>query len=114
MPASTQASGRNRCDAGRHWKIALCSLSTGTSVAPPSRAVSTSSAPASTSDSLLASRIRLPARAAASVDDSPAAPTIAATTVSQPSPDTSASSAAAPACATVGRPASRRPSRSAG
>ncbi|HZL95848.1 MAG TPA: hypothetical protein VFB99_19480, partial [Vicinamibacterales bacterium] len=33
--------------------------------------------PASTSDSLLASSRRFPARAAASVDDNPAAPTIA-------------------------------------
>ena len=72
-----------------------------------------SSAPASTSDSLLASSRRLPARAAASVDGRPAAPTIAATTVSQASPATSASSASSPACAWVARPASRRPSRSA-
>ncbi len=68
---------------GRHWKIALCSLSIGTMVAPPSCAARISSSPASTSDSLLASSRRLPARAAASVDGRPAAPTMAATTVSQ-------------------------------
>ena len=54
--------------AGRHWKIALCSLSIGMSVAPPARADSIRSGPASTSDSLFASSTRLPARAAASVE----------------------------------------------
>ena len=98
--------------AARHWNTALCSLSIGTMRAPPSRAACISSSPASTSDSLLASSRRLPARAAARVEDNPAAPTIAATTLSQASPATSASSAASPACASVGRLASRRPSRS--
>src|SRR3546814_6706107 len=60
--------------------------------APASRAVATSSSPARTSDSLLASNRRLPARAAARVEGRPAAPTIAATTVSQASPSTSATS----------------------
>src|SRR3546814_1694312 len=67
----------------RHWKIALCSLSIGTMQAPPSRAAAISSSPASTSDSLLASSRRLPARAAARVESSPAAPTMAATTRSE-------------------------------
>ena len=69
--------------------MALCSLSIGTMVAPPRARGRISSSPASTSDSLFASSRRLPARAAASVDGRPAAPTIAATTVSQTSLDTS-------------------------
>ena len=97
----------------RHWKIALCSLSIGTMVAPCACAACISSSPASTSDSLFASSRRLPARAAASVDDRPAAPTMAATTLSQASPATSDSKASAPACASVSSPASLRPSRKA-
>ena len=54
-----------RVSDGRHWKIALCSLSTGSSVAPASRAALISSGPAITSDSLLAISRRLPALAAA-------------------------------------------------
>ena len=96
-----------------HWNTALCSLSIGTMVAPAAWAACMSSSPASTSDSLLASNRRLPACAAASVDDSPAAPTIAATTLSQASPAASASNAASPACAWVSSPASRSPSRNA-
>ena len=57
--------------AGRHWKIALCSLSIGISVAPPSRTACMNSGPDITSDSLFASRTRLPARAAASVERKP-------------------------------------------
>jgi hypothetical protein len=69
---------------GRHWKIALCSLSIGTIFALRGAATSCiSKAPASTSDSLFASSMRLPARAAARVEFSPAAPTMAAITVSQ-------------------------------
>ena len=68
---------------GRHWKIALCSLSIGSSVAPPSRTRRIEQQrPAITSASLLASSSRLPARAAASVERRPAAPTIAAITAS--------------------------------
>src|SRR5690606_19367477 len=97
--------------ARRHWNTALCSLSIGTMVAPASRAAAITSSPASTSDSLLASSRRLPARAAARVEPRPAAPTIAATTVSQSSPAASASIACAPPCAVVARPASRSPAR---
>ncbi len=53
----------------------------GSSVAPDSRTVRMSSGPAITSDSLLASNNRLPARAAASVEGNPAAPTMAAMTL---------------------------------
>ena len=50
---------------GRDWKIAECSLSMGSSVAPPSRTACMNSSPPTTSASLLASSRRLPARAAA-------------------------------------------------
>ena len=98
----------------RHWNTALCSLSIGTICAPEARAAAITSSPASTSDSLLASSRRLPARAAARVEASPAAPTIAATTVSHSGPATRLSSAGWPAWARVASPAAARPSRSAG
>src|SRR5437588_12981924 len=44
----------------RHWKIALCSLSTGSSVAPAAVAASVISAPAVTSASLFASATTRP------------------------------------------------------
>jgi hypothetical protein len=69
-----------RAPAGRHWNMALCSLSIGSRVAPLARTASINSGPDITSDSLLASNRRLPARAAASVERKPAAPTIAAMT----------------------------------
>ena len=62
--------------------MALCSLSTGSSSAPPSRTASIKILPALTSASLFASNNRFPARAAASAADRPAKPTIAAITVS--------------------------------
>jgi hypothetical protein len=62
--------------------MALCSLSMGRSTAPEERTASMSNGPAMTRDSLLASNSRLPARAAASVERKPAAPTIAAMTQS--------------------------------
>ena len=64
--------GRSRC--------ARCR--SGSSVAPDARTARISSGPAMTSDSLLASSRRLPARAAASVERRPAAPTMAAMTLS--------------------------------
>src|SRR5213082_3308588 len=66
----------------RHCSTALCSESIGTISPPPSRAVRVTSSPAITSVSLLASATRLPALRAASVASSPAAPTIAFTTIS--------------------------------
>ncbi len=56
-----------RACAGGHWKMALCSLSTGSSVAPDALAALMSSGPAITSDSLFASNRRLPASTAANV-----------------------------------------------
>ena len=67
-PHARAAPRPRACLGGRHWKIALCSLSIGSSVAPEARTRCSSSGPAMTSDSLLASSRRLPARAAASVD----------------------------------------------
>ena len=51
----------------RHWKMALCSESTGTISAPVSRAAAITSSPAHTSVSLLASAMRFLAMMAASV-----------------------------------------------
>ena len=51
----------------KHWKIALCSLSTGTISAPYFSAASTTSSPAQTSVSLFASAIRFFFSIAASV-----------------------------------------------
>ena len=65
-----------------HWKTALCSLSTGSSVAPPSRTACMNNGPDITSASLFASMMRLPALAAARLERRPAAPTIAAMTAS--------------------------------
>ena len=59
------------------WKIAECSLSTGRMLAPCRCAVSSSSAPAQTSDSLLASASVVPCDNAAMPGASPAAPTMA-------------------------------------
>ena len=64
-----------------HWRTALCSESTGTISPPPSRAAWATSSPAITNVSLLASATRLPARNAASVASSPAAPTMPFTTM---------------------------------
>ncbi len=93
---------------GRHWKMALCSLSIGMSVAPPERADSISSGPATTSDSLFASSTRLPERAAASVDGSPAAPTMAAMTASTSGPEAQSLSASGPQRTSTGEPATRK------
>ena len=76
-PGARRPAGTN---AGRDWKMALFSRSIGTSSAPWRRAAATRSGPAQSSDSLLASRPRRPARAAASVGSRPAAPTMAAMT----------------------------------
>ncbi len=67
---------------GSAWKIALCSESIGSSSAPLAAMASMNSWPETTRVSLLASRMRLPACAAASVAGRPAAPTIAAIRVS--------------------------------
>ena len=70
----------------RHWKMALCSLSTGSRVGTPfstGHSFITSSPPA-TRVSLLARRILLPARRAAIVTSSPATPTMDTITSSAP------------------------------
>ena len=72
---------------GRHWKMAECSLSMGSNVAPPSRTVCMNNPPPTTRASLLASSNRLPARAAARQGARPAAPTMAAITASTSSCD---------------------------
>ena len=80
-PALSRALSRSRVkSAGRHWKMALCSLSIGSSSAWWARTSSMNKLPVITSASLFASSTRLPALAAASVGLSPAAPTMAATT----------------------------------
>ena len=95
-PEAVSTMRRTAFASERHWNTALCSLSTGTMVAAPSRAARMRSGPAMTSASLLASSTRLPARAAASVDASPAAPTIAAIATSQRLSVATCSSASAP------------------
>ncbi len=60
------------------WKIALCSESTGSSVAPLARAASSTISPAQTRLSLLAMASVPPRASAASVLRSPTAPTMAA------------------------------------
>ena len=87
--------------AARHWKTALCSLSTGRSSAPFSAIVFMRSAPPQTTLSLLASMRRFPALAAAKVGATPAAPTIACSTASASGSSASARTAAAPACAST-------------
>ena len=62
------------------WKIALCSESTGSTVAPAAAAVRMNMAPAQTRHSLLASATVAPRLAAASVGFSPAEPLTAAIT----------------------------------
>ena len=61
----------------RSWNAALCSESTGTTVARDCASVSRKTSPAATTHSLLASAIVAPRRAATSVGSSAAAPTIA-------------------------------------
>ena len=68
-------------------------------------------APPMTSASLLASRMRLPARAAASVGRRPAAPTIAATTVSAPGSVAASTSPASPRARASAGPRPRAPAR---
>lgn len=60
------------------WKTALCSLSTGSSVAPQRAASCMKSGPAHTRHSLLAKASAVPCRTASSVGRNPAAPTMAA------------------------------------
>src|SRR5262245_51369707 len=77
----------------RHWKIALCSESTGSSGTLCSRAAAVMRLPAITSVSLLANAIVFPVLIAAMVGKSPAPPTIAESTRSA---GTSAASVTSP------------------
>ena len=87
--------------------MALCSLSIGSKVEPPSRSAAMNSSPASTSVSLFARRMRLPLFAAASVGSRPVAPTIAAITVSASGKAAIEHSPSGPARTRVARPAAR-------
>ena len=73
----------------------------GSKVAPPLTTASMNKLPAITSVSLFASNIRLPAFAAAIAGCSPAAPTIAAMTISTSSCEDISQSAASPCKTTV-------------
>src|SRR3990172_3217103 len=57
---------------GKHWKIALCSLSIGNTLALPALQAAPKTSPAITRASLLASRIFFPALAAAKAGSRPA------------------------------------------
>ena len=70
------------------------------------------SAPPTTSASLLASSSRLPARAAARQGARPAAPTMAAITLSTSGCAASSHSASAPTATSVRKPRAARPARS--
>ena len=83
----------------RHWKIALCSESTGSSVAPCRATAAVITSPAETSASLLASATIPPCSIAAIVGASPAQPTIAASVTSAPRAAASTSPAGPPAAA---------------
>ena len=67
-----------RLPSASDWKIALCSESTGNSVAPAARTARSITSPAHTRASLLARPTYPPRRIAARVGASPAAPVIAA------------------------------------
>ena len=81
----------------RHWKIALCSLSTGSMGTPFSRHFAVTSSPATTKVSLLARAMGFPASTALNVGRSPAKPTNAVSTMSTGSICTTWHKASAPA-----------------
>ena len=87
--------------------MAECSLSMGSSTAPPSRTACKNTSPPTTKASLLASIKRLPARAAAIQGDKPAAPTIAAITASTCGAEATSSKAAAPQRTCTDKPSAR-------
>ena len=77
---------RRRTESGgrpsRHWKIAECSLSTGSTFTPCFRASAMTISPAMTRISLEATAMSFPALIAASVGCNPAVPTMAINTMS--------------------------------
>ncbi len=85
----------------RHWKTALCSLSTGINSPPFSSSACMTSGPPITSDSLFASASRFPTFNASNVGSRPAAPTSALTTISTSGCVAAASTASQPAAKRV-------------
>ena len=106
---STIFSTASRLPSAMDWKMALCSESTGSSVAPCSRTARSITSPAQTSASLLASATARPRRMAASVAGSPAAPVMAAI-VQSASSDAASITACSPQAVRTSVPASRRAS----
>ena len=102
---STIFSTASRLPSASAWKIALCSESTGSSVAPASRTARSITSPAQTSASLLASATIAPRRMAASVAARPAAPVIAAMVQSAGSA-AAATTCSGPAATSIPVPAS--------
>ncbi len=80
----------------KHWKIALCSLSTGTRRTPFFLAVLTNISPAMTRASLLASAISFPASRPRRQGIKPAPPTIAASTMFTSGAEATAAAPASP------------------
>ena len=76
----------------RHWKMALCSLSTGRTRRPDRFAVAMTSSPAMTRISLLATARSLPDSSAFSAGRRPAVPTMAMRTMSASGREASSSS----------------------
>ena len=91
----------------RHWKMAECSLSTGTISTPRRRAAAITSSPAQTRVSLLARATRLPASMAARVGRRPTIPTTAVTTVSLSGRDAASSRPSIPQAARMFKSDSR-------
>ena len=87
----------------KHWKMAECSESTGRIGTLCSTAKAVISSPATTSVSLFANAIALPALIAAIVGFSPAYPTIAVSTISIGSDWTTWAMASEPAHTLIGR-----------
>ena len=79
---STIDSTVSRSRPSRHWKIAECSLSTGSSSPPPRRCAARASSPAATRLSLFASASVMPRSSAHRVASTPAKPTMALRTMS--------------------------------
>ena len=85
----------------RHWKIALCSESTGSSLAPLRAAASTSSSPAATISSLFATAMSMPRSTAAKTASNATAPSVAASTISGSLSSATRSKPSAPSAAIV-------------
>ncbi len=94
-----------RLPSAMDWKMALCSESQGSRVAPASRTARSITSPAQTSASLLARATHLPRWTAARVGARPAAPVIAAIVQSASRPAAS-TTASAPASIRMSVPAS--------